>query len=451
MLLKFLLDHLPIISLVATAMISVPGLENTSGPVVEGGSDVGEDTRTVETSDGSTSSDADTDTVTDSEGDKSELKIDWTKIPSEVKSHIQDIAKANPKLSNLLQNAVYTSQSFLKEIPGGLKEIRALRASIEEAGGIDEIKNMAGLHKQLVDEQEVMDNQARNGDPAILDNLINIAGEGFSKLMPTAMSRWESSDPQGYQHQMSKLIVGAMKEGGFVADLNMAFSMLKLNTPEATKEAINCLTRVANWANGMNQLAVRAPVKPTIDPKIQVEQQKLDDQRARLFNQEFSNEFSNWRNKEIIREVGKISNGRQLTDYQMSTLGGKIVEEVGNILTSDEDYMKNLKRIYDTFDKAELLKFTRARTAKLLPDITKKAYRSLFSNPGKPGPKVVVKTNGAQPETSVVKGWQKIDPSKAPDPSLIDGKKTSFEMKYRKQAILTDGRKVYWGSTVPTS
>jgi hypothetical protein len=382
------------------------------------------------------------------EGDS---KIDWRTVPAEVKSHIQEIAKTNPKLGNLLQNAVYTSQTFLREVPGGLKEIRALKTSIEEAGGLDEIKNIQGIHKNLVDQQETMDNQAREGNPEVLDNLIEISGDGFGKLMPVAMSRWESKDPQGYQYELSKIMVTAMKDGGIVSDLNMAFSMLRLNNPEATKEGIAALQRVGAWINGVGNKALKAPEKPAVDPKLAKEQESIDQQKAQLFNQEFSTDFGSWRNKQINDEVAKISNGRQLNDYQMKTLGDRVVSDIRDILTSDPDYMKDLQRLYGSRDKAELLKFTKARTSKLLPEATKKAFRSLFSNPSgkKPGVKKVTPISTAPGATQPVKGWQKVAADKAPAPDAINSKLTTFEMKFRKQAILKDGTKVFWGNTAP--
>jgi hypothetical protein len=459
MIFHWILNFLPHILLAATAGLGLESLGD-AGAVIdsagisdEGGDGSDDSSSSEELIEGSGSDEVDASGTAPVPGkESSDTKIDWRTVPAEVKGHIQEISKTNPKLGNLLQNAVYTSQTFLREVPGGLKEIRALKSTIEEVGGIEEVKNIRGIHKALVEEQEALDSQARDGNPQALDNLIEIAGDGFSKLMPTAVSRWEAKDPQGYQHELSKIMVSALKEGGVVSDLNMAFSMLKLNSPEAMKEGLACLQRVGAWINGVGNRAVKAPERPTVDPKIAEAQRNIDQQKAQLFNQEFSTEFGSWRNKEISNEVSKIANGRQLNDYQMKTLGERVVSDIRDILTSDTDYMKDLQKLYNSRDKAELLKFTRARTAKLLPEATKKAYRSLFSNPG--AKKAVTKkpaTGAAQPinQAQPVKGWTKVEATKAPTPDVIDNKKTSFEMKFKKQAILKDGSKVYWGSSVP--
>ena len=456
------LHHFNFIYLAATAGIGLESAGEAAGAIINSGADdAGEgDGGEADAGDGADDAgdagegdgaDGSTQAGKEGKAGSKEAQIDWKTVPAEVKSHIQEIAKTNPKLGNLLQNAVYTSQTFLREVPGGLKEIKALKGAIEEVGGIEEIKNIQGVHKALVDEQEALDTQAREGNPIVLDNLIEIAGDGFGKLMPTAMNRWEQRDPLGYQHEMSKLMVGALKEGGVVSDLNMAFSMLKLNTAESIKEGVACLQRVAAWANALNGKAIKPPERPQVDPKIASEQKKIDDQKAQLFNQEFSSEFGSWRNRTIMSEVGKIANGRQLTEYQMNTLGERVINDIKNILTADPDYMKDLRRLYDARDKAELLKFARNRTAKLLPEVTKKAYRQLFSTTS--GKKQAVKKAATPAVPAVaaapVKGWTKVGPDKAPTPDQIDSKKTTFEMKFRKQAFLKDGTKVYWGSHVP--
>jgi hypothetical protein len=328
-----------------------------------------------------------------------------------------------------------------------------MKKDIDDLGGLDEVRNLSATHKALVDEQEDLDNKARAGDPEILNNLIEIAGnEGFVKLMPVALSRWANSDNPGYSHEMSKIMVNALRDGGVVGDLNLAFKMLKLGTPEAIKEASECLNRAAEWANGINKIAVTAPARPQVNPQIAQEQKKIDDQKAQLFNQEFSGTFGRWRQSEIDREVGQASGGKALSDYQMSTLRQRVVDDIKEILMADKEYLKNLQRVYDTRDMADLLKFSKSRTSKVLPDVVKKAYRSLFGSPGvkKPVAKSGVTTvkSGAA-ATPVVKGWIRVDAAKAPKPEEIDGKKTDFEMKFRKQAILKNGEKVYWGTQVP--
>lgn len=384
-----------------------------------------------------------------------EATPDWKTVPAQVKAHITELQKTDPKTANMLQNAVYTSQTMLKEFPGGLKEVKALKASLDEVGGLEEIKNISSTHKVMVDEQETLDSQAREGNPAVLDNFIQIAGpEGFSKLMTHALDKWMNTDRDTYSHIMSKILVNSLTSGGVVAELNLAFKMLGMKTPEATTVAMESLQKVAAWANNVDTMSKTPPKRAEIDPKIAEAQAGIENGKAQLFNSQFSDSFGKWRDSEISRSVKEVAGTRVLNDYQMSTLGQKIVSEIQNILTTDTEYMKNLNKIYNTRNMAELQKFTRNRTSKLLDEATKKAYKSLFSDPVKKVTKQAdkVDANGkpiVQQQQQAVKGWQKVDPTKAPTPAQIDSKATSFEMKFAKQAILKDGTKVYWGTKVP--
>lgn len=462
LLIHYLTSNFSGIALAGTVMAGLPDLGST-GPIIDNAADseVSDSGDSVTGDDPTVISDdaPEDDTVgdkpgTDGKSPKVETKVDWRTVPQEVKSHLTEIAKTNPKLANLLQNAIYTSSTFLREVPGGIKEIKELKTTIEDLGGIDEIKNLSNIHKNLVEEQETIDSQAREGNPQVLDTLVEVAGpEGFSKLMPNALSKWASADSQGYSHEISKIMVNAMREGGLVADLNLAFKMLRLNNPEATKEAMDCLNRCAEWANGIHKIAINAPERPKVDPKIAEQQQGIENEKAQLFNQKFSNEFGTWRNGEIVKAVKTLSGNKSLTDYQMNTLGSRIIEDIKIVLTSDPEYMKNLQRLYNSRNMEELQKFTRARTMKLLPEVAKKAYRSLFSNPTAPkkaaATTATTTTAAAVATPPTTKGWTKIDVSKAPSPDEIDNKKTSFDMKFARQAILKNGQKVYWGNKVP--
>lgn len=385
-------------------------------------------------------------------GAQKDAKIDWRTVPPEVKAHIQALSKDNPKLGNILQNAVYTSQTFLREFPGGLKEAQGLKKSIEEVGGLEEIQNTLSSYKTMQAEQETLDTKARSGDSSVIDNLMEIAGDGFGQLMPTALDRWSASDPQGYAHALGKVMVNAMQEAGVVADLNLAFKMLALNNPDATKLGVEALQKVAGWVNSVGKIAQKPPQKAQIDPQIAQQTKDLENQRAQIFNEKFSSDFGSWRDVQIRDQVKSIAPSAKLNEYQLTTLGNRVIQEMQSVLKADATYLKDLERIYNSRDMAALLKFTKSRAQKVLPEVVKKTYRQLF------GTQAVVKkpVTSAKPAqaaagagTQQPAGWEKIEASKAPSPDEIDGKLTDFKMKFNKQAILRSGRRVYWGDRVP--
>lgn len=383
-----------------------------------------------------------------------ETKIDWRTVSPEVKNHLSEIAKTNPKLANTLQNAVYTSQSFMKQFPGGIKEAQGLKQEIDNAGGLEEIKNARQLNRAMQLEQEELDGKARSGDISVLDNLIEIAGDGFPKLMPNALDRWSQQDSAGYSHHIGRVMVEALRQGGVVANLNLAVRMLGLKNDAATAEGIKALQDVANWVNRVGETASKPPEKPKVDPAFQAEQERINTQKTEIFNDKFNQAFTPWRNNQIRNLLAQSApKGRTFTDYQINTFGNRVVEEVRDILAQDEEYKQDLNRIYASRDMDALLKFTRTRTEKMLPAVVDKVYKNLFSNPvqKKTTTQAAAKTTsaGKAPVEQKIPGWTKIDASKAPQPDDIDNKLTDFKMKYNRQAILKDGRKVYWGTKVP--
>lgn len=385
---------------------------------------------------------------------------DLRTVSPEVKSHLKELAKTNPKLANAIQNAVYTSQTLLKEAPGGVKEIQALKAAIEEAGGLEEIKNLRATQQALVDEQEDLDRRAAAGDPSVLDTFAEVAGDGLNKLMPAALDRWAQQDPEGYSYNIGKVMVSAMQEAGVVASLNLAAKMINLGTPEAYKLATDAFNEVVAWANKIGEMAATAPKAPAIDPKIAEQQKAVNDEKAQVFNDRFGSVFGSWRNQEIRNQVQAIApKDKKFSDYQMTALGNGVISEIQRILTQDSEYLKTLERLYNSGlanrSMDELLKFTKSRNQKLLPDAVRKVYKQLFSE-GTLGTKKVAATTAKPGEkqpagtvTPPVKGWVKVSQEKAPAPDEIDNVKTTFKMKFAKQAILKNGRKVFWGDKVP--
>jgi hypothetical protein len=84
------------------------------------------------------------------------------------------------------------------------------------------------------------------------------------------------------------------------------------------------------------------------------------------------------------------------------------------------------------------------RGTTLLADATKKVYRTWYGEPklgSKPAPKV-----GQQQQVAAPKGWVRV--AKAPSPDEIDSR-ASRGLIYNSQAVLKDGRKIYWGDRVP--
>lgn len=390
-------------------------------------------------------------------------KVDWRSVPQEVKAHLQELGKSNPKLGNLLQNAVYTSQTFLREFPGGLKEAKGLKTSIETLGGVEEIQNLHTAHKQLITEQEDLDRRAASGDPEVLNVLADVAGDGFVKLMEPALSLWNQKDPAGYAHSIAKLLVSTLSDGGVVSSLNLVHKMLALNTPEATKMAMEELKRASDYMNQIGDVASKPPEKPKVDPIIAAGKKEIEDGRAKLFTDKFNTRFQSWRNPQITKAIyATAPRGSKFTQDQLNVLGKEIVNEVKGVLAADGEYIKTLERLFNSRDEEALFKFTSSRTMKVLDQAAKRVYGRLYRNitpakkaaTGAPGQKTEPGT--AQKRTAATtgtetKGWTKISADKAPDPNDIDNTKTDFKMKFKKQAFLKDGRKVYWGDSVPAA
>jgi hypothetical protein len=439
----------------ASAVVDAGAEDATAGDTGESG----ESAESVEGATGEESVEGSEVETQQTEG-KADEKIDWRTVPQAVRSHLQELKKTDPKLANLVQNAVYTSQQFLRTFPGGLKEVQGLKQAVDEVGGVEEIRTLRDTHRAVVEEQEDLDRRAASGDVSVLDNLIDVAGEsGFGKLMPAALDRWMQKAPAEYSHAMAQVMVAAMQEGGVVANLNMAIQLFGLGTPEAIKLGNEALGKATGYLNSVNEIAAKAPEKPKVDPQIAQQQQQIETERTKIFNDRFADRFSSWRNPEIARNLSELApKGKQFSDYQRSVFVSGVIEELKRVLTSDDDYTRSLERVYNTKNLEDLFKFTKSRAEKLIPEASKKVYRQLFTESTLGGKKPVTQVQkpgqqAAKPGVAAGaqaanKAWAKI--AQGPKPDDIDRTKTDFKMiALGKSAILKDGRKVYWGDRAP--
>jgi hypothetical protein len=104
-------------------------------------------------------------------------------------------------------------------------------------------------------------------------------------------------------------------------------------------------------------------------------------------------------------------------------------------------------------DTQGLVSFMQAKLGDVLkslpgkPGAIEKATKLFFRNvaPAKPAPPKAA-PNG-KPAAPAPQGWAKA--AKPPAAHEIDSAKTTWEMRFDKQAVLKSGQRVYWGEKVP--
>src|SRR5437879_431417 len=131
--------------------------------------------------------------------------------PDKIKAHIEALKKTDPVLAKEIKNLFFAADALKKEIPGGLPEIRQMKATIDELGGADGIESI----KAEKAEWAQIDADFAAGNVKVLDKFAEVNPEGFSKLIPAALDNLATVDRESYNHALSGIFVSTLDSWKF--------------------------------------------------------------------------------------------------------------------------------------------------------------------------------------------------------------------------------------------
>lgn len=358
-----------------------------------------------------------------------DLEGDGRTVPAAIRQHLAQLKTQNPGLAKQLKGILFADQALKREFPGGVKEALEVKQTLAKYGGPEALQ-------EIQSEREAwskLDESFINADPSFVDTIAENNPDSFAKLAPSVISKFAEIDPETYQHVMGKVVFNTLSN----APLNDIYQALAGN--EQTKALAG---KLAEWYNGIHDLASKAPEKK-IDPereKLQKEREAFEEEKGKAFQAEAAREIVGTRDSIITRELNKLLNGKKVPDEKMQAVKLEVIRRMGALLRSQDGFQAAHDRFLSARDKAGLLGFIKPRLDQVIPKAADQAYKLFFAGESKP----VVKP-ATQPSTqkaAVDPGFTRV--SVAPNPADVDHKQTPFEMKWKKQAVLKDGRKVTW-------
>ncbi len=374
-----------------------------------------------------------------------EVKVDGRQLPQSVRNMMQELQKADPKAHGFLKDVLHRDRAWTTEFPGGLTEATKLKSDM--AAITQEFPDMAELRTNVA-EWKGSDDAYNRADPKVVDTWAQMNPASFAKLMPTAINKFAATNPEGYQSYMAGVIERTMQNAGITQTLGFISRLLaKGDTEGANAE----LQGVSEWLKGLGELSKKKvePAQPQVDQR----GTELDQREAKLFESEVAGELNPARQAMIRKEAKNLlPKGVELDDETFEAIDAQVQRNADKIIMADPNFIKKFGAYMEAKDKAGLVAFMKQRLNDVLPSANgkqgavEKAVKLFFR--GAPTPRPTPKpaaTPGkpaAQPQ-----GWVKL--AAGPAPHDIDHVKSSFEMKMQKQAILKDGRKVFWGDRIP--
>jgi hypothetical protein len=402
-------------------------------------------------------------------------KGDKGKMPPTLAKHLEGLA--DKKLAKEIKDIYYEGAQakrqvaqFRKDFPGGRDEALQYKQTVEELeelGGREALENLRTADQQ----NEAIDKKFMVGDPTVVDDIISFNPESFKKLMPAILSKFHAMDKDGWNREMSSVILGEIKNSGLQMQLHLMERELKRidadSFPQEKAELTSLVGGIKKWVEDIEKLATAKPASKSddVDPRIkEAEQRELQaaDREAKAFNTTLVSQWNSFKVAKIEAALKAHLGNKPISDEAKETVIEKTMQRVTQKLEADKTWKPSFTRLWEkgfqSGNANDLIKFCKSRSEALIPDAVKYVYGYLYGNA----------TLGAQPKKDAAKdgkqsvngnkpngaakpaGWVKL--AKQPPTQLVDRGigKTTIAMLYNDQAILRDGRKVYWGEKVPS-
>jgi hypothetical protein len=369
-----------------------------------------------------------------------ELKlIDGGKLSADAKKHLEELKTTNPPLAKALQRALYRGAEIDKALPGGIKELAALKQTVETLGGENGIKDI----QAEVNGWHQFDEQYMAGDPKAIDFMTSEpeGREAFLKLIPSALAKYEELHPDGFSQYMAQVIGGTMGQHGIPLALERLSDFIGDN-PKAI-EQFNKLAGFVKFIGDLSTKQVQAPKFQQAAPDN--ERAQFEQERSQFEREKWRNETAAEQKQSFDSEWARLSAGRKLTDQQTAAIQELFGSRFDRAIAK---HSETLDRYFGAKDKNGFLRYTSQLSKTEVPKALREAFETIL--PQKPGPRpgtapAPAKNGTPAKGVAIAQGFTQIaqQPNYATDVAL-NNPFNSIDRFRSGMAILKDGRKVQW-------
>ena len=380
------------------------------------------------------------------EGEETQEQRDGRNTPDGIRKAIKSLRETHPAEAKLINDAYGRSEAYKQVFPT-VKDAQTAHAalqSLQELGGVE------GIQGQLSDIAEI-DSMLEAGDPAVLDKIAHVAGEGLNKLAPEILNRLEKSSPEQYNAAVKPHLVKALASSGLQNAIVSLFENLQTaKTPGATEEfrktfegkADKTMADIANWLQNLGKVDPAQSTTKAPDAAMTAREHAIAHREDKAFNQDVQSNINGPMNKAMEKELAPYlaKQLKGLGHEAKADLVQGIYDEVGRLAKADKVYQDQIKAAMTgkRRDAAKAAQLMSAKFDKLASEATKnvvnKRYGKAKSAPTSKGTPVATKQTPGAPIKVAAK----------PESSQFDWKKTTQDMIFKGQAYLTSGKLVAW-------
>ncbi len=387
-----------------------------------------------------------------------EAPVDGRTNPAAVRSALKAFRDLDPKnapLARELNDSYGRWQAAKQVFPGGVTEMRNVKAFVDANGGIE---GLTSLHETIKSVNET-DELLYSGDPRVLDNIIEDMRrenklESFSKLAGPFLEKLRGLDEKSYFNTLKPHFYQGLVDTG-VPDVVSKISKFLTGEKPDLESAKGLLTEFSNWLNGLRDSVERTD-KSKLDPDRQAfEKERSDFQSAQKkeFNDSVASAADKYNNESLgtaLKPFLKLPFFKNLTGNRdaLLDLAGGIKTRLFNELKSDKTYQAQMNAFFaqKTPDKAKISQYHNAKVDTIAQRIVKQVIETRYPDYSK---RTAV---AARPAAPVAKPTT--EPGAAPKPEFVKSKPDGETIDWDKdgqrllfitgRAFLKNGKFVTW-------
>lgn len=361
-------------------------------------------------------------------------------LKSEEYKHLKE---ANPQLAkaiNFAHHVLIDADTMLQPF-GGLSGLKKIVESLDMAGGIDSLPQMA----ERLQEYEATDEALASGDTSWLDGVVTDMPDVFKRMVPEAVNRLAQVDPEGYAHMTASI----MAQEFYRDERNGLFdyvveSLRALPQTEENAKTRKLLTDVYNWVKGIKEKASTQPKQTAKPNELSQKEQELSQREEGI--------ALNTANKSVMehayplyaREAAKL--GLKLEGADLEDFKGYVDKNIQMKIGADAGYKRLFAPLLKKRDSDGLAKLTKQYVDKFAVKAVSEVYNERYKGRGRFAniKQQVVKKAAPQGTKPAPNGAKPAQLTRMPKvgngPGDINKRLTTQKMFSQGQAYLNDGR-----------
>lgn len=341
-----------------------------AAPEIDLGSpDGGEQVSEVETDGPEASLESPESTETESESGLTGAQT-WKSIKEPLKA-------LDPKTMQTVRKALFKLDELQKHAPEGLSKLTSELSVVRRLADDPDAPDAVPIEQLVANTLEErafwreFDGKFEAGDPSLVQQMADANPDGFQKLIPAALHKFNEVNPDGYAALVAGPAIGYLDS----QNIQLQFTILdtfiaQLPDSPASQQVIKACQAIYAATEGLRALS-KKPVQPVggnpsktekpAEPNTDIAEREL-----RITDKEWNGDVAPKSNQLAGEEAVRIAGKTKFTEQELQTIRSKVREEINARISMNQPYQKALRSYLQAGNKAAYVQRVLAEHKKII-------------------------------------------------------------------------------------